>query len=200
MRRRKKHMEKLKLKVIEDKRNGLTYEEIRTKRGVSPSTISQLTKGKNLSKFCKMCGENDPKKLEEHHPDKEQYPNHTVALCANCHSKITRNKLSEKRKAQQEVIVPKSLEVSPIKIQSPASFPQSSANTINPVNPSNVPLLTREEGEQLAQSMFYGLGGVLAGEGALDKDLSWYERLMFFGLAGFSFWVGKKVSTRDPSL
>ncbi len=146
------------------------------------------------------CGENDPQKLEEHHPDKENYPNHTVVLCANCHSKITRKNLSERRKAQQEMTMPKSVEVSPIETRSPAFSAQPNANTMNPVYSSHVPLLTPAEGAQLARWILYGLGGILAGEATCDKGLSWWERLVLFGLAGLFLWTGKQAKTQDPGL
>lgn len=97
MRRPKEKIKKLRKKVVEMRAQGATYEEIRRKCGVSPSTISKWVKGRDLKKYCKICGETDPLKLEEHHPDKINRPDYTITLCANCHSKLHRE-LSKKAK------------------------------------------------------------------------------------------------------
>ena len=95
-------MDKLRVKILEDRKAGLTYEQIQRKRGVSSRTIAKLVKGKDLKRFCKMCGETDPEKLEEHHPDKENFPNYTVTLCASCHAKVTRKQMREKAKKEEK--------------------------------------------------------------------------------------------------
>ncbi len=95
MRRKKEQVKKLRVKVIEDVKNGLTYEEIRRKRGVSPSTISQWTKGKDLKRYCRQCGETDPKKLEKHHPNKKESPEHTDLPPENWSSYCVRVRIKE---------------------------------------------------------------------------------------------------------
>jgi phage terminase large subunit GpA-like protein len=90
MRRRTELAKKLRVKIMGDRRNGLTYEEIQQKRGVSSRTIADLVKGTDLRRFCQQCGETDPEKLEMHHPDRTNFPDDTITLCASCHSKVTR--------------------------------------------------------------------------------------------------------------
>jgi len=82
MRRRSELMNKLRVKILEDYRAGLTYSEIQRRRGASSRTIANLVKGKDLRRFCQMCGETDQEKLEEHHPNKMIHPSETVTLCA----------------------------------------------------------------------------------------------------------------------
>ena len=65
MRRKKELMDKLRVKILQDRQNGLTYEQIQRKRGVSSRTIANLVKGKDPQRFCQRCGETDPEKLEE---------------------------------------------------------------------------------------------------------------------------------------
>lgn len=98
MRRPEKRAKKLRLKVVEARRKGMTYEEIRRRYHVSPSTISRWTKGLEGNRYCVECGETDPTKLEQHHPDKINRPSHTVWLCANCHAVITRRQAKEKKR------------------------------------------------------------------------------------------------------
>ena len=73
MRRTSKSSKKTKLKIVEGKKNGMTYEEIRRKYGVSLNSISKLVKGKSLLRYCRNCGETTPEKLEEHHPHGRDY-------------------------------------------------------------------------------------------------------------------------------
>jgi len=65
MRRKKELMDKLRVEILQDRQNGLTYEQIQRKRGVSSRTIANLVKGKDPQRFCQMCGETDPERLEE---------------------------------------------------------------------------------------------------------------------------------------
>ena len=102
MRRRKKEVEKLRVKILEEKRAGCTYEEIQKKTGASSRTIANLVKGKDLSRFCTICGETDTQKLDEHHADKANRPNQTVTLCANCHATVTR-KQQRKRNSEKKI-------------------------------------------------------------------------------------------------
>jgi predicted transcriptional regulator len=73
MRRTEKEIRKLRLKIIELKKDGKTYEEIRRTTGASPSTIAKILKNFN-GRYCVKCGETNPDVLEEHRPDKETYP------------------------------------------------------------------------------------------------------------------------------
>ena len=100
MRRTEKEIRKLRLKIIELKRDGKTYEEIRRITSASPSTIAKILKNFN-GRYCVKCGETNPEVLEEHHPDKENYPDYTITLCANCHEQITREQLRQKNKKQK---------------------------------------------------------------------------------------------------
>jgi len=62
---------------VEARKRGMTYEEIRRKYGVSVNTISKLVKGKSLVRYCAKCGETNPEKLQEHHPDSVNRPSET---------------------------------------------------------------------------------------------------------------------------
>jgi len=100
MRRTNKEIKKLRKNVVEARKEGFTYEEIRKKYSLSPSTISKWTKGRDLTRTCTECGETDLLKLEEHHPDKINQPNHTITLCSNCHSELHRKQDTQKKKAE----------------------------------------------------------------------------------------------------
>ena len=69
MRRRNELMDKLRVRILQDRRDGLTSEQIQVRRGASSRTIANLVKGKDPRRFCIRCGETDPQKLEQHHPD-----------------------------------------------------------------------------------------------------------------------------------
>jgi len=194
MRRKNEQIKKLRVKVIEDRKNGFTYEDIRKKRGVSPSTIAKWTQGKDLKRYCKLCGETDPEKLEEHHPDKERFPNYTVTLCANCHSKITRKQLLERRKRQEKVTIPKTAEALPPKVD---RTPVSTRPTITPLNPANSSSsrqFTPEEQRQIIKWGSFAAGGVAIGEAIFDKRLPWWVRLIIGGGSGLAFWLGGKIN------
>jgi len=193
MRRKKELMNKLKVNILEDKKNGLTYEEIRNKRGASPSTISKLTKGKDLSRFCQKCGETDPQKLEEHHPDKEHQPHYTMTLCANCHSLETRKQLKERRKTQEKVIVPQEVEVSPPKQNQTLSSVRAAVPVPRSVHSTNTPPLTPREKRRIGRWGLFGVGGVAAGEAVFDKRLPWWARLGLLAGTGIAFWIGAKI-------
>ena len=193
MRKRKEIMNKLRVNILEDKKNGLTYEEIRKKRGASPSTISKLTKGKDLSRFCQNCGETDPQKLEEHHPSKEHQPHYTMTLCANCHSLETRKQLKERRKTQEKVIVPQEVEVLPPRrnqILSPVPVAVPDSRT---VVSTNTRPFTPQEKRRLARWGLFGAGGVAAGEAVFDKRLPWWARLGLLAGTGIALWIGGKI-------
>jgi len=100
MRRTEKEIKKLRLKIIELKKEGKTYEEIRRITSASPSTIAKILKNFN-GRYCVKCGETNPNVFEEHRPDKETYPDYTITLCANCHEEITRKQLRQRNKHQK---------------------------------------------------------------------------------------------------
>lgn len=188
MRRRREEVEKLKVKVIEAVKEGHTYQEIREKYGVSPSSIAKWTKGKDLRRYCKQCGETDPAKLEEHHPDREKLSDHTVTLCANCHSKITRKQASKRNKGQEKPILQKTVEAVPQRAQPiQVPTPYYVHQPFPPVS-STVPLLTPEQWRWVAQWIPRGIGGVIGGEAVFAKNLSWGERAFLLALAGCFFW------------
>jgi len=188
MRRRKEVMDKLRVKILEDRRAGLTYEQIQRKRGVSSRTIAKLVKGKDLKRFCQMCGETDPEKLEQHHPDKENFPNYTVTLCANCHAKVTRKQMREKAKEKKnELMVWKNVSDS-----NPSFLVQRVINRPQPPNIHTRPL-TPEEKKNLEKILLYSLGGVATGKALFDKNLpSWVRVLLGIG-AGACFYAGSKI-------
>jgi len=193
MRKRKELMNKLRVNILEDKKNGLTYEEIRKKRGASPSTISKLTKGKDLSRFCQKCGETDPQKLEEHHLDKEHQPGYTITLCANCHSLETRKQLKGRRKTQEKVIVPQEVEVLPPKQNQTLSSVRAAVPVPRSVRSTNTPPLTPQEKRRLAKWGLFGAGGVAAGEAVFHKRLPWWARLGLLAGTGIALWIGGKI-------
>ena len=188
MRRRKEVMDKLRVKILEDRRAGLTYEQIQRKRGVSSRTIAKLVKGKDLKRFCQMCGETDPEKLEQHHPDKENFPNYTVTLCASCHAKVTRKQMREKAKEKKnELMVWKNVPDSnpSFLVQRLINRPQESHTHTRPLTP--------EEKKDLAKVLLYSLGGVATGKVLFDKNLpSWLRILLGIG-AGACFYAGSKI-------
>ncbi len=199
MRRTYEQLKKLRVKVIEDKKNGLTYEDIRRKRSVSPSTIAKWTKGKDLQRYCRECGETDPAKLEEHHQNKKEYPKWTVPLCANCHSEITRKQLKERRKKQEEVIVPQNVEVLPPKTNQSLSSLGTAVYAPRPIPATSTPPLTPEETRRLTRWGLFGAGGIAAGEAILEKRLPWWGRAALLVGAGIVFWIGGKIQTQTPN-
>ncbi len=200
MRRRTELAKKLRVKILGDRRNGLTYEEIQRNRGVSSRTIANLVKGKDPKRFCGMCAETDPQKLEEHHTDRENYPNVTRTLCASCHSKVTREEQRTKRRqvqkkvAMPEVIPPQQVpaaQLLPVPprtvVRVPTTPPVRQTETV-----SSRPL-TPDEWRLLGRVGCYGGGGVALGEGLLNPKIPWWGRLLLFGGAAFSLWLGSKL-------
>jgi len=200
MRRRTELAKKLRVKILGDRRNGLTYEEIQRNRGVSSRTIANLVKGKDPKRFCGMCAETDPQKLEEHHPDRENYPNVTRTLCASCHSKVTREEQRTKRRqVQKKVAMPKV--IPPQQVPATQLLPVPSRTVVRvPTTPpvrqtetvSSRPL-TPDEWRLLGKVGCYGGGGVALGEGLLNPKIPWWGRLLLFGGAAFSLWLGSKL-------
>ncbi len=99
------------LKLIEARKEGAVFSELQRRFGVSPNYLSKLFKGKDINKYCELCGENDPKVLERHHPDKKDRPDYTTWLCSNCHSKISREETrrrAKQKKAEKQSILAQS--------------------------------------------------------------------------------------------
>ena len=175
MRRRGVEAAKLRVKILEDYSAGLTYSEIQRKRGASSRTIANLVKGKDLRRFCQMCGETDQEKLEEHHPNKTMQPNETVTLCASCHSKVTRRQQQERYKEQEKkVLIPEVV----VETNPPAQqrIPAPSEVSYNP-RP-----LTLEEQRWLGKGFCCSIGGIALGEGAFDNRIpGWIRGLLVIG-------------------
>lgn len=96
-----RHLVQRRLKLIEARKAGATYFELRKRFGVSPNYLSKLFKGKDINKYCRDCGKNDPFVLNKHHPDRDNKPDYTIWLCSNCHSKAHRDKKSERAKRER---------------------------------------------------------------------------------------------------
>ncbi len=197
MGRKNERVKKLRVKVIEDTKSGLTHEEVRRKRGVSPSTIAKWTKGKDLKRYCHECGETDPKKLEKHHSNKKESPEHTVNLCANCHSKITRKQLSSRNRTQQPVTVPKATQDSTPKQPTPIPF-QFGVNQPNQVMPVTLRPFTPKDRAEIVKGALYLGGSIAAIEAILDEKLAWWERLARLASAGLAFRAGGRITPSSP--
>ena len=107
-----RRLKRRRLKLIKARKEGATFSELQRKFGVSPNYLSKLFKGKDINKYCEHCGENGPKVLERHHPDKANNPEYTIWLCSNCHSKISREETSQRakqKKAEKQSILTQSL-------------------------------------------------------------------------------------------
>lgn len=96
-----KRLKRRRLRLIKAKKEGATYAELERRFGASPNYLSKLFKGKDINKHCEHCGENDPKVLEKHHPDKENRPNYATWLCSNCHSKVSRKEARQRAKQKR---------------------------------------------------------------------------------------------------
>lgn len=189
MRRRRVEAAKLRVKILEDHRAGLTYSEIQRKRGASSRTIANLVKGKDLRRFCHMCGETDQEKLEEHHPNKTMQPNETVTLCASCHSKVTRRQQQERYKEQEKkVLIPEVVVETNPPVQLRMSAPPDVSYNARP--------LTLEEQRWLGKGFCYSIGGIALGKGAFDNKIPrWIRGLLVIG--GILFLYGGSTIGRD---
>lgn len=200
MRRRSELAKKLRVKILEDRRNGLTYEEIQRKRGVSSRTVANLVKGKDPKRFCQICGETNPEKLEEHHPDRTNYPNQTVTLCASCHAKVTREEQKKRnREKQNRVLTPKVTLTQQVPSVQSVPFPRSPVPT-SPTRPlmkeTQTPPprpLTSDEWRFLGKVGCYTAAGTSLGEGLCNKKLPWWARLILVGITGVPIWIASKL-------
>ncbi len=189
MRRRSELMDKLRVKILQDWQNGLTYKKIERKRGVSSRTIANLVGGKNLKRFCQYCGEIDSEKLEEHHPDRTNRPNETVTLCASCHSKATRKQQRERHKEREnKVLIPEVVETTNPPVQQRMAPPPEVSYNERP--------LTLEEQRWLGKGLCYSIGGVTLGKGVFDnKTPGWIRGLLT--IAGILFLYGGSTIGRN---
>ena len=160
-----RRLKRRRLKLIEARKEGVTFSELQRKFGVSPNYLSKLFKGKDINKYCEHCGENDPKVLERHHPDKANNPEYTIWLCSNCHSKIsreeTRQRAKQKRTEKQSILAqsPIQQKMDDGSLPMDRSIPQSSS--------------TPQYGElNKAQKIFIGL--ILGGA---TVDSLWGEKI-----------------------
>jgi len=192
MRRRKEVMDKLRVKILEDRKAGLTYEQIQRKRGVSSRTIAKLVKGKDPKRFCQMCGETDPEKLEEHHPDKVNRPNYTITLCASCHAKVTRKQQQKRNKEKKNQLVIPEI-VSALKVPVPQAVSTQPQVRYTPSRP-----LTPQEKHWIGKGLCYGGGGIAIGEGMFDKRLPrWVRGLLIIAGIGLMY-GGSKIKQDIP--
>jgi len=187
MRRRKDQAAKMRVKILQDRKTGLTYGEIQRKRGVSSRTIANLVKGKDPKRFCEQCGETDPEKLEEHHPDKVNYPNKTVTLCASCHAKVTREQQRKMNKEKKKVTgIPKI--ILPLNVPSQRRI----SNPHQTIHFQPRPL-TPQEKRWLGRGFLYGGGGIALGESIFDKKLPKWLRIIVGVSGGILLYAGSRV-------
>jgi len=187
MRRRKKEVEKLRVKILEEKRAGLTYKEIEKETGASSRTIANLVKGKDLSRFCTRCGETDTQKLDEHHPDKVNRPNQTVTLCANCHAAVTREQ-QRKRNSKKKIDLATSKGNPTISVLTPPKIVNSPVISSPQLKP-----FTPIEKRWIARGVCYGSAGIAIGEGLLDRELPGWARLILIITGGVLLYTGSKI-------
>lgn len=194
MRRTKKEIKKLRLKIIELKKEGKDYEDIRRITGASPNTISKVLKG-FTGRYCQKCGETNPEVLEEHHPDKENKPNWTITLCANCHEEITRKQARERQKIKNEIqpiISQQSQLISyPFILQQPKIIlPEKENENKNLVaySYSSPILMTPEDGKMLC----FSLGGIACIIESITSKRKPFERVLLLIGSAICFWQAYK--------
>jgi len=187
MRRRNELMDKLRVRILQGRKDGLTYEQIQTKTGASSRTIANLVKGKDPRRFCIRCGETDPQKLEQHHPDRVNRPNETATLCANCHSTATREQQRKtNREKKKEIRTPNN--TSPIHVSMPSrsmAQPQVAYTQYRPFTPV--------EKRWIGRGVSYGGGGVAVGEGLFDSRLPGWARVVLVIVGGAVMYAGSKI-------
>ena len=187
MRRRKEQAAKLKVKIFEDRKAGLTYQEIERKRGASSRTIADLVKGKDPKKYCQECGETDPEKLQEHHPDKVNDPSTTVTLCASCHSKVTREEQRKRTKETEKDLVGSKTTV-PESLQTKQNLPTQAHPGYTQMEP-----VPPEVWRWLGKYGLYSSSGIALAEAICDKRLPQWLR-WFLGIGGLAcFYGGSRI-------
>ena len=171
MRRTEEGMKKVRLRIIDLKKEGLGYEAIRRKTGASPNTIAGVVKN-FAGRYCHDCGETDVKVLEEHHPDKANQPGFTVTFCANCHERVTRKQMRDMTEKKPEVVTATLVPTNP-----PALVQQNTQAV-----PAGRPM-TKEELQQ-ALLFFGGAGCIL---NACDRQKTSTSRVWSVIGAGICF-------------
>lgn len=200
MRRRKEQAAKIRVKILQDRKTGLTYEDIQRKRGVSSRTVAKLVKGKDPQRFCEKCGETDPEKLEEHHPDKVSCPNEMQTLCASCHAKVTREQ-QKKRNGEKhnKVLTPEVISAQQVPNVQRTRLPKppivTNATTLPIRQTQAIPPrpLTSDEWRFLGKIGCYVAAGTSLGEGLCNKKLPWWARLILVGITGVPIWIASKL-------
>jgi len=180
MRRTEQDMKKVRLRIIELRKDGLDYEEIRRKTGASPNTISKILKNFN-GRYCLECGATDPQVLEQHHPDKLARPNETICLCSNCHSVVTRQQMRDMREKKAEPVTA-TLVTTPVPLPLSVQLWQARANA-NTLLPATVqtnyvshPLATANPDDLIKSCLFLGALGCICG--ALNPQMNKQQRLL----------------------
>lgn len=186
MRRTEREMKKLRLKIIELRKEGKTWEETRRITNASPNTLSKILKN-FTGRYCQKCGETNPKVLEEHHPDKINRPDFTITLCANCHEEITRKQLRERVKKQklenpESKLIPQETNISPV-----SETPKQVLQNIQQ-HPANFPFSPKMESGIAAT----GIGIYFLFEG-FNHELSKKERILMGILGALGLGVGAKI-------
>ncbi|HPP29446.1 MAG TPA: hypothetical protein PLE69_00795 [bacterium] len=178
MRRTAKEMKKLRLKIIEMKKEGKSYEEIRRTTSASPNTIARILKG-FTGRYCVMCGETNPDVLHEHHPDRKNRPDYTITLCANCHNEVHRGK-SKKKNVPEQTSNINTQNQSPIHPQiTPINSLQKTESTIPEVKPPITSEYIQPSNLNEVKNILFLMGG-LAGirEGLLNSKRKPVEKLI----------------------
>ncbi|MCX8083021.1 MAG: helix-turn-helix domain-containing protein [bacterium] len=193
MRRTKKEIKKLRIKIIKLREEGKSYEEIRRRTGASPNTISDILQ-RFTGKYCVNCGETNSNVLHEHHPDKENRPDYTITLCANCHNEIHRSKKAKapikhtetniQKQDNQVFKENKSIPVIPPEVMESVEIKQVQTNpTIN---------LQPMEWEEIKNTFIITGGIVSIIEGLSNNKIKLPERISLLATGIFLFIKGIK--------
>lgn len=188
MRRTEKEIKKLRLKIIELKKEGKSYEEIRRRTGASPNTIAKVLKG-FTGRYCINCGETNPDVLHEHHPDKENRPDYTITLCANCHNEVHRSKEKKEKDIEQKTNISIQPKQNPVSVLPEVVKPEH----ILPIQKVNLQPLTWEE----VKSIFFGISGIIGiAEGLFNKEIKPLARFTSFTVGLFLLVNSIKMSIK----
>ncbi|HOL21321.1 MAG TPA: helix-turn-helix domain-containing protein [bacterium] len=183
MRRTEKELKKLRLRIIELRKSGYDYEDIRRKTGASPNTISKILKNFK-GRYCQKCGETNSEVLEEHHPDKENQPDYTITLCANCHEEITRRQLRERNKKKNENLTIQTLPQVPIVSQNIDEIKQPNIPALLPpaqLNPEDVKVAC------------FSIGGIGCLAELTNPERKPLEKFLLVVAGGICFWATYEI-------
>ncbi len=191
MRRRKEEARRIRVKILQYRKDGMTYREIEQKAGASSATIARILNGvEDPKRFCKICGETDPEKLEEHHPDRTNQPGVTETLCGSCHAKITREEQRRRnREKKMSLASPTASEPAQISLQQAGHIAEKVGSP--PLQRSRP--LTPSERRQLEQALFYMGGAFSTGEGLFNTRLPGWVRVLLVSFGVTLFYAGSKV-------